>query len=131
MKNIIRSLVFISALLVIGAAGTAQAEIDINIKIGSPPVIVAGSPALVLIPQTGIYFVPGIVQNIFFYNEYWWTLKGDRWTWAKQYIGPWEAVQRKNVPAYLFKVPKNYREIYKKERPTNYGQWKKQHRHNR
>jgi hypothetical protein len=74
----------------------------------------------------GVYFVPGVNYDVFFYNGYWWSPRGARWYRAKQYKGPWGVVQINHVPRNLFKVPKNYREVYKKQKPINYGQWKKQ-----
>ena len=119
--------VLIFAFLVIGFAGTSQAEINVNINIGPPPIVVAEPPAVVMMPRMGIYFVPGISFDVFFYNGYWWSPRGDRWYRASQYNGPWGIVQRSYVPGPLFRVPKNYRSVYKNERPINYGQWKKQY----
>ncbi|MFA6431326.1 MAG: hypothetical protein WCV91_02950 [Candidatus Margulisiibacteriota bacterium] len=116
--------VFVFAVLAVGLAGSAQAEISVNINIGPPPIVVAAPVEVVMMP-TGIYFVPGISFDVFFYNGYWWSPRGDRWYRSGQYNGPWGVIQRNYVPAYLFKVPKNYREVYKNIHPMNYGQWKK------
>ncbi|MFA4844672.1 MAG: hypothetical protein WC632_06990 [Candidatus Margulisiibacteriota bacterium] len=116
--------VLIFALLVIGLAATAQAEVNVNVNIGPPPIVVSAPPAVVMMPQTGIYFVPGVSFDVFFYNGYWWSPRGDRWYRSSQYRGPWGIVQRSYVPGYLFKVPKNYRTVYKNERHINYGEWK-------
>lgn len=117
--------VLISSFLIIGSTGAAQAELNVNINIGPPPITVSEPPHVVMIPKFGVYFVPGVSYDVFFYNGYWWSPRGDRWYKARQYKGPWGVVQRKHVPGNLFKVPKNYREVYKKEKPINYGQWKK------
>ena len=122
MKKSLYVLIF--AFLVIGSAGTAQAEINVNINIGPPPIVVSEPPAVVMMPRMGIYFVPGVSFDVFFYNGYWWSPRGDRWYRASQYNGPWGVVQRNYVPGQLFKVPKNYRVVYKNERPINYKQWK-------
>ena len=108
--------VIVFALLVIGVAGTAQAEVNVNISIGQPR-------EMVMMP-TGIYFVQDSNVDVFFYNGYWWYPRGGSWYRAGQYNGPWVVVQRNYVPAYLFRVPKNYRAVYKNERRINYGQWK-------
>ncbi|MCX5748759.1 MAG: hypothetical protein NTZ10_00725 [Candidatus Saganbacteria bacterium] len=122
--------VLVFAFMVIGSMGTVQAEVNVNINIGPPPIVVSEPPQVVMMPQYGIYFVPGISYDVFFYNGYWWSPRGNSWYRARQYNGPWGVVQRNYVPGYLFKVPKNYREVYKKERPINYGQWKKQSQNN-
>lgn len=108
-------------------AGIAQAELNVNINLGPPPIVVSEPPHIVMIPQTGIYYVPNVSYDVFFYNGFWWSPRGDRWYRASQYKGPWGAVEHAYVPAHLLKVPKNYRVVYKKEKFINYGQWKKQH----
>ncbi|MFA4858056.1 MAG: hypothetical protein WC901_05665 [Candidatus Margulisiibacteriota bacterium] len=130
MKNSLYGLfgvAFIFVVLGLVFAGGAQAEVNVNINIGPPPIVVAEPPEVVMIPQTEIYFVPGISFDVFFCNGYWWSPRGDRWYRAKAYNGSWVVVSRNYVPAHLFKVPKNYRVVYQKERHINYGQWKKQH----
>lgn len=117
-------LVLIFTFLIIGPVGTAQAEVNVNINIGPPPIVVSEPPTVVMMPQSGIYFVPGYSFDVFFYNGYWWSPRGDRWYRAGQYNGPWGIVQRNYVPEPLFSVPKNYRAVYKNERPINYKQWK-------
>ncbi|MDD5593996.1 MAG: hypothetical protein PHG97_04605 [Candidatus Margulisbacteria bacterium] len=114
--------ILIFTFLVIGSA--VRAEVNVNINIGPPPIVVSEPPAVVMMPQSGIYFVPGYSFDVFFYNGYWWSPRGDRWYRAGQYNGPWGVVQRNYVPAPLFGVPKNYRAVYKNERPINYKQWK-------
>ena len=81
-----------------------------------------------MMPQMGIYYVPSVNFDLFFYNGYWWSPRGNRWYRAREYNGPWGVVRRKAVPASLFKVPKNYREVYKQEQHINYKQWKAQPR---
>ena len=116
--------VLMFAFLVLVSAKTAQAEVNVNINIGPPPIVVSEPPEVVMMPQTGIYFVPSASFDVFFYDGYWWSPRGDRWYRANQYKGPWGIVQRNYIPAPLFKVPNNYRVVYKKERPINYKQWK-------
>lgn len=119
-------LVLIFAFLFVGSAGTAQAELNVNINVGPPPIVVSAPPSVVMMPQTGIYFVPGLGFDVFFYDGYWWSPRGNSWYRSRQYKGSWEVVQRSYVPVRLINVPKDYRVIYQKERHINYGQWKKQ-----
>jgi hypothetical protein len=114
--------------LAIGSSGTAQAEVNFNINFGPPPVVLSAPPHVILMPRLGVYFVPDSGSDVFFYNGFWWSPRGDRWYRAKQYNGSWSVVLRNDVPRHLYSVPKNYRDVYKKERPINYGQWKKQNR---
>ncbi|OGC04725.1 hypothetical protein A2276_01970 [candidate division WOR-1 bacterium RIFOXYA12_FULL_43_27] len=114
-------------LIFAASAGIAKAELNVNINLGPPPIVVSEPPHVVMIPRTGIYYVPNVSYDVFFYNGFWWSPRGDRWYRSSQYKGPWGAVERAYVPAHLFKVPKNYRVVYKKEKFISYGQWKKHH----
>jgi len=53
-----------------GLAGTARAEISVNINLGPPPIVVAEPPELVMVPQSRVYFVPDPQIDIFFYAGY-------------------------------------------------------------
>jgi len=122
--------VLVSAILVVGLSGMAQAEVSVSINIGPPPIVVEAPPELVMIPQTEVYFVPGVSYDVFFYNGYWWSPRGDRWYRSSQYNGSWVIINRGYVPSHLIKVPKNYRVVYQKVRPIKYVQWKSQYQKN-
>lgn len=107
----------------------AGAGVNINVNLGPPPITVAEPPALVLVPATGVYFVPGISFDVFYYGGYWWSPRGERWYRARNYDGPWRGVSRSVVPGPVYRVPRDYREVYAHERHIPYGQWKKEHRH--
>ena len=119
--------------------GIAQAEVNVNINLGSPapaPAIVvveqpAGGPPVitetaplevVLMPGTGIYYVPNATIDIFFFNGFWWCSRGGRWYKSSTYNGTWLPTQH-HVPNVLIRIPQNYREIYKRERHMNYKDW--------
>ena len=121
--------VLLSLFLAFGATTEARAGVRVNVNIGPPPIVVAEPPEVVLIPGSQVYFVPQPDIDIFFYNGYWWSPRGDRWYRARAYNGPWGVVERRFVPAPVFRVPRNYRARYERERPIPYGQWKKEFRH--
>lgn len=125
MKNSFYGLLILLYLVVV-IVGTVQAEINVNLNIGPPPIVVSAPPEVVMMPESGVYFVPDVNYDVFFYNGYWWSPRGDRWYRASRYNGPWGVIQRSYVPVHLVKVPKNYRVVYQKERHINYGQWQKQ-----
>jgi hypothetical protein len=117
-----KGLVLVFAFLVIGFAGTALAEINVSINIG-PPVFVSEPPEVVYVPQMGFYFVPGGTYDVFFYNGFWWSRRGDHWWSARQYRGPWGVAG--SVPGNLRGLRNDYRSVYGKTgKRINYGQWK-------
>jgi hypothetical protein len=127
-KSIYRVLglvVFIGALSGFGGTKEASAEVNVNINIGPPPIVVAEPPAVVMIPGSPVFFVPVPDIDIFFYDGYWWSPRGSQWYRAKAYKGPWGVVNKRYVPSHVFRVPKDYRKAYEKEKHIPYGQWKK------
>lgn len=119
----------LGALLVSAAPERALAEVSVNINIGPPPIVVPEPPEVVLVPRTGIYFVPGLTFDVFFYNGYWWSPRGDRWYRARAYNGPWTIIDRRYVPRPVVRVPGDYRSRFERERHIPYGQWKKERGH--
>jgi hypothetical protein len=121
--------VLLSLCLAFGAKAEARAGVQVNVNIGPPPIVVAEPPEVVLVPGSQVYFVPQPEIDVFFYNDYWWSPRGDRWYRARAYNGPWVIVERRFVPAPVIRVPRNYRVRYEREHHIPYGQWKKEFRH--
>ena len=121
--------VILGLLLTLGGTQGARADVRVNINLGPPPIVVAEPPGVVLIPGSQVFFVPEPEIDIFFYNGYWWSPRGPRWYRARAYNGPWVIIERRYVPGPVYRVPRNYRSVYERERPIPYGQWKKEFRH--
>ncbi len=119
----------LAGLLIAGTAGTASAGVNVgvNINLGPPPIMAAAPPEVVLVPNTQVYFVPGAPADVFFYNGFWWSPRGERWYRARGYSGPWRVVERRAVPGPLFRVPRDYRTAYVRERRIPYGEWRDRH----
>ena len=110
-----------------GFSVPARAEVNVNINLGPPPIVVSAPPAVVMIPQSQVYFVPDPQIDVFFYGGYWWSPRGNQWYRARQYNGPWGAIEQRRVPRAVIYVPGDYRGRYERERHVPYGQWKKEH----
>ena len=119
--------VLIFSFLVIWSAGVSHAGISVSINFGPPPLAVSEPPELIMMPGMNIYYVPSFNFDIFYYDGYWWSPRGPKWYRARSHNGPWGVVQRSYVPGPLFRVPKNYRDVYKKERPVHFADWKQKH----
>ena len=83
------------------------------------------------IPGSGVYFVPNLSFDLFFYNNSWWSQRGNNWYRSNNYNGPRESVDQRNVPAPVFRIPRNYRSTYEKQPRIPYGQWKNQGKDNK
>ncbi len=123
--------VLLVVLFAAGGTKEAVAQVDVRINIGPPPIAVPEPPEVVLVPRSKVYFVPHPEIDVFFYGGYWWSPRGDRWYRARAYNGPWGVVERRLVPAYVSRIPKDYRVRYERERRIPYGQWKKDSMHPR
>jgi hypothetical protein len=123
--------VLVGTFAVLGGIKEAGAQVQVNVNIGPPPIVVEEPPAMVLVPRTQVYFVPEPDVDIFFYNGHWWSPRGDRWYRARGYNGPWTIVERRYVPGPVYRVPRNYRVVYEKERHIPYGQWKNRYKDHR
>ena len=125
LKSMFLSLVGSAVLLSFGAAGASRAEVSVNINLGPPPIVVAEPPAVVMIPESRVHFVPDPKIDVFFYGGYWWSPRGDRWYRSRAYNGPWGLIERRHVPPAVVYVPRDYRDRYGREHHVPYGQWKK------
>lgn len=123
--------VLLVGLFAVVGTNEAAAEVSVSINLGPPPIVVPEPPEVVLVPRSRVYFVPHQDIDVFFYGGFWWSPRGDRWFRARAYNGPWGVVERRRVPAYVTRIPKDYRVRYERERRIPYGQWKKGSKHPR
>ena len=110
----------------IGLSGPARAEVNVNINLGPPPIVVSEPPAVVMIPGSQVHFVPDPNIDVFFYNGYWWSPRGEQWYRAREYRGPWKMIELRRVPPAVVYMPRDYRTRYEREHHVPYGQWKKE-----
>ena len=121
--------VLFALLFVVFATGTAfSSGVNVNINVGPPAVVIAEPPEVIVVPQTMVYFAPGVGVDLFFHAGYWWTPKEERWFRARSYNGPWIIVAPRAVPVEIVRVPRDYRKVYAHEHRIPYGQLKKHHR---
>lgn len=129
MKSIAR-LVFAGALLMsLGLAHQCgvNAEVNININIGPPPVyVIPAPPEVVVIPRTYAYYVPNIEVDIIFYQGYWYRPHKEYWYRSMDYNGPWVYIVREKIPIVILNLPPDYRHIPPGHTHIPYGQLKKE-----
>lgn len=85
--------------VLMGAAGSAQAWVSININL---------FPELVPVPGYPVYYAPRMSSNYFFYDGMYWIYEDDEWYVSSWYNGPWEYVDPVFVPVYVLRVPVRY-----------------------
>ena len=118
-----------AALLFAAIAAPATAGVNVNVNIGPPAVVVAEPPEVVVVPNSMVYFAPGVSVELLFFEGYWWTPKEGRWFRARGYDGPWTIVGPRGVPREIVRLPRDYRSVYVRGEHVPYGQLKKHWRH--
>lgn len=129
--------VFWLTLLAVGVVAVAVwAEVNVNINIGPPALVVAPDPVLAVIPGTYVYFVVDLDADLFFYHGYWWRLHNGRWFRAAVPGGPWKHWRK--VPPPLLNLPPGWRnlppgqmKLKHSEVKRNWQQWEKERRWDR
>ena len=87
----------------------AAAEVNINIGIAPPALVVPAPPRLVVVPTTpAVRYAPDLGYNYFTYGGSYYTYHGDRWFMSPAYNGPWTYVERARVPRPILVVPARY-----------------------
>ena len=105
------------------STAATQTNLNVNINIG-PPTVISEPADVVMIPQTEVYYSPDNF-DLFFFSGFWWAPRGNHWYRSRSYSGPWGVVKHREVPTTLIRVPKNYREISRRERHLSYKQFKR------
>ncbi len=106
-KKIFLLVVLLSVLL----AGTALAQFNVNINIGTPPpVAVSTPPTMAVIPGTYVYIATSVGNtDIMFYQDNWYRPHNGGWFVSVNYNGPWKQVSA--PPAALTSLPPNYHNV--------------------
>ena len=119
-RNFVISLFVLPLLLIM--AGISMAGVNINVNIGPPPVYTFSEPPeLVVIPNTYVYFAPGVDLDIVFYHGFWYRPHNGYWYRSSGYNGPWHHIGRERVPRYILSLPPNYRLSYRDYPRIPYG----------
>lgn len=106
MVNRIKLCMVFLAVLLSYAGSQALAEVNVNINIGvpaPPAVVVEAPPAMVFLPQPGVFVAVGIPYSIFFISSHYYYFHNDHWFRSTGYGGPWIQVKHKSLPPGLRK----------------------------
>ena len=91
----------------------AGVDVNIGISIPLPPLITFEAPPdVVVLPDTngGVYVVPGINVDLFFWNGFWWRPWEGRWYRSPYYDRGWVYYDR--VPRFYYNVDPYWRSHY-------------------
>jgi len=100
---------------------SAMAKVDIHVSIPiPPPVVFSAPPPAVVIPETYVYVIPDVQEDIFFYNGWWWRSWEGRWYRSRHYNSG--LVHYRSVPAFHSRIPASWRNDYRDHRWKS-NQW--------
>lgn len=114
------SFMFFLAFILV-APGTGNAEVNVNVIVPLPGLVISAPPALIVIPGTYVYYPPEVGVDIFFYHGYWYRPYRGGWYIANGYNGPWRTVGPRYVPRALINVPPTFRRIPPEHERMPYG----------
>ncbi|MBF0303504.1 MAG: hypothetical protein HQK73_10705 [Desulfamplus sp.] len=79
-----------------------------------PPIVFDEPPELIVVPETYVYVVPDLDDDLFFYSGWWWRpWKGD-WYRSRHYNSGWRRYQ--NTPSFYRDIPSGWRNDYRNNR---------------
>ena len=89
----------------------SSAEVNINIAIPLPGLVISAPPVMIVIPGTYVYYPPDVGVDIFFYHGYWYRPYRGQWFISAGYNGPWGPVAVAKVPRVVRGLPPYYRHV--------------------
>ncbi len=108
-------LLFVALLVAAGAVPVhAQVRVEIGIPLPAPP-------ALVVIPETPVYYAPSAPANVFFYAHEYWIFADGGWYVGPTWNGPWVVVEPPYVPAPILQVPARHYPVP----PPHWREWRR------
>uniref|UniRef100_A0A832I204 DUF3300 domain-containing protein n=1 Tax=Eiseniibacteriota bacterium TaxID=2212470 RepID=A0A832I204_UNCEI len=90
---------------------SAETRVGIQVQIGTPPpppvIVVREEPRVTLVPDTRVFVVVDSRwdDDCFRYGGWWWTYHRGWWYRARDWRGPYVAIESRAVPAAVFSVP--------------------------
>lgn len=109
-------------------AGPATAEVNVNIGVFAPPppAVVAGPPAMTVMPGPHyVYYAPEVPAGLFFYQGAWWRPHEGHWFRSHSYKGPWRYIDNDHTPTPILRLPADYRQVPPGHYKVTHGQMKK------
>ena len=121
MKKLLFGTIFLALVIVVPIPTMARVDVHVSFPL-PPPIVFAAPPEVIVIPETYVYVVPDVQEDILFYNGWWWRPWEGRWYRSYHYNRGWVYYDR--VPSFYFDVDPGWRGHYRDRhwhgRPWNY-----------
>ena len=108
--------VIMATLVITGLAVTTSLAGQVNVGVSisgppPPPILLPAPPAVVVVPNSPVYYAPGVSFNLFRYDGRYYTLHDGSWFYARSHGGPWVFVAPDRVPRPVVGVPIRYYKV--------------------
>ena len=111
MKKLLLGSLLLALVMVVPLSARAEVNISIGFPL-PPPVVFPAPPEVVVVPDAyGVYVVPDIDVDIFFWNGWWWRPWGGRWYRSPYYDRGWAYYNA--VPYFYYDVDPGWRGYYR------------------
>ncbi len=111
MKKLLLGTILSALSIVVPIPTMAGVDISIGISL-PPPIVFEAPPDVIVMPDTnGVYVVPAIDVDLFFWNGWWWRPWQGRWYRSHYYNRCWAYYN--NVPSFYFDVDPGWRGYYR------------------
>ncbi len=111
MKKVLFGILLLVSAMVVSVPVMAGVEISVGISL-PPPIVFGVPPAVVVLPDTnGVYVVPNVGADLFFWNGWWWRPWQGGWYRSRYYNRGWYYYNR--VPQFYYDVDPRWREYYR------------------
>ncbi|HNY50570.1 MAG TPA: hypothetical protein PLV50_07125 [Smithella sp.] len=110
MKKLVYKMLLLSLVVLMPASAMAGVSVHFNIPL-PPPLIFPAPPELVVIPETDVYAVPNLQEEIFFYGGWWWRPWDGRWYRSRYHDRGWTYYP--HTPYFHKSIPPQWRNDYR------------------
>ena len=98
--------------LSVSASPASNVSVGVNIGVPPPPpIVLPAPPSIVVVPNSPVYYAPGVDFNLFVYGGRYYTFHHGSWFYATSHGGPWVFVAPERVPRPVVAVPAPYYKI--------------------
>ena len=109
----------VAAMALLAMPSAAQAQVDLNVRVGFPTIRFEVPPPLVVVSD-GVQVVPDYEQEVFYVDGWYWHRYRDVWYRTRDHRGGWVVAQRQYVPVALTRFPPGK---YRRHHPGNGPRW--------
>lgn len=109
MKKLVYKTLLLTLIVFMPVSAMADVRVHVNIPLPLP-IVFPAPPQLVVIPNTDVYAVADIGEDIFFHAGWWWRPWNNRWYRSRYHDRGWTYYP--NAPSFHQNIPADWRHNY-------------------